>query len=238
MLWLKTIIERQDTIAGKVFDVAIQILIVLSLVTFSIDTMPDLTEQQRNFLNQAEVFCVIIFSAEYVLRVLVADRPLKFIFSFFGLIDLLAILPFYLVVGLDLRSLRAFRLFRLFRLFKLMRYNNAIDRFRRAFILAKEELLLFTIMTLILLFLSAVGIYFFENEAQPEVFSSVFDSLWWAVATLTTVGYGDIYPITAGGKIFTFLVLLIGLGIVAVPAGLISSAFSKVRNESNNIDLD
>jgi voltage-gated potassium channel len=85
----------------------------------------------------------------------------------------------------------------------------------------------------ILLFLAAVGIYYFENQAQPERFRSVFHSLWWAVATLTTVGYGDVYPITAGGRIFTFFVLLIGLGIVSVPAGLVSSALSKAREFEN-----
>ena len=92
---------------------------------------------------------------------------------------------------------------------------------------AKEEILLFIFMTLILIYLSAVGIYYFENEAQPEVFTSIFDSLWWAVITLTTVGYGDAYPITVGGKMFTFLILIIGLGIIAIPTGIISSSLTK-----------
>lgn len=91
--------------------------------------------------------------------------------------------------------------------------------------------MLFVVVTLMLLYISAVGIYYFENEAQPEVFKSVFHSLWWAVATLTTVGYGDVYPITIGGKVFTFAILMVGLGIVAVPAGLLASALSKVRME-------
>lgn len=97
--------------------------------------------------------------------------------------------------------------------------------------MAKEEIALFSVITAMLLFLSSVGIYYFEHEAQPEVFKSVFHSLWWAVATLTTVGYGDIYPITVGGKIFTFFILMVGLGIVAVPAGLLVSALSRVRME-------
>jgi len=122
-------------------------------------------------------------------------------------------------------------LLRLFRIFKLFRYSKAINRFYRAFIIAKEELVLFTFASLILLYLSAVGIYYFENAAQPEQFKSVFHSLWWSVATLTTVGYGDIYPITAGGRIFTFCVLMIGLGVVAVPAGLVASALSQARKE-------
>ena len=112
-----------------------------------------------------------------------------------------------------------------------MRYSKAIRRFHVAFRLAKEEFVLFAFVAVMILYLSAVGIYYFENEAQPEHFRSVFHSLWWAVATLTTVGYGDVYPVTVGGKIFTFFVLMVGLGIVAVPAGLVASALSKAREE-------
>jgi voltage-gated potassium channel len=124
-----------------------------------------------------------------------------------------------------------FRLLRLLRIFKLLKYNEAISRFHRALLIAKEELVLFGLVAAIMLYLSAVGIYYFENSAQPEQFKSVFHSLWWAVTTLTTVGYGDMYPITAGGRLFTFFVLVIGLGIVAVPTGLIASALSQVRDE-------
>jgi voltage-gated potassium channel len=147
------------------------------------------------------------------------------------LVDLAAILPFYIASGLDLRAVRVFRLLRLLRIFKLLKYNEAISRFHRALLIAKEELVLFGLVAAIMLYLSAVGIYYFENSAQPEQFKSVFHSLWWAVTTLTTVGYGDMYPITAGGRLFTFFVLVIGLGIVAVPTGLIASALSQVRDE-------
>ena len=160
------------------------------------------------------------------MRVVLEERKLKFIFSFFGLVDLFAILPFYLSTGLDLRSLRALRLLRLFKLF---RYSKTIQRLNNAIKLAKQELVMFFSLTCILLYLAGVGIYYFENAAQPDTFSSIIDSLWWAVATLTTVGYGDIYPITAGGKIFTFFILMIGLGIVSIPAGIIASAISKAR---------
>ena len=97
--------------------------------------------------------------------------------------------------------------------------------------MAKEELVIFTLASFVLLYLSAVGIYHFEHAAQPDVFRSIFDSLWWSVATLTTVGYGDIYPITLGGKMFTFCVLMIGLGLIAVPTGIVASALSAVRHE-------
>ncbi len=228
---IRQVIDSTETLPGRVFTFTIQFLIIVSLVTFSIDTLPDLAPATKAALRLIEVVTVIIFSLEYVLRLVVAEKTLKFVFSFYGLVDLAAILPFYIASGLDLRAIRVFRLLRLLRILKLLKYNNAINRFRRAFVIAKEELILFGMVAVILLYLSAVGIYYFENSAQPEQFKSVFHSLWWAVTTLTTVGYGDMYPITAGGRLFTFFVLVIGLGIVAVPTGLIASALSQVRNE-------
>lgn len=224
---LKSIIEINDNKRSRYFSFFIQALILLSVITFSIDTIPDLKPQTRNILASIELISVIIFTSEYLLRIYVADSKPKFIFSFFGIIDLLAILPFYLSFGIDLRSLRALRFLRLFRILKLVRYNKAIKHFTKAISIAKEEILLFLFITLMLIYFSAVGIYYFENEAQPEHFSSIFDSLWWAIITLTTVGYGDVYPITLGGRIFTFFMLLIGLGIVAIPTGIISSALTK-----------
>jgi voltage-gated potassium channel len=226
---LKRIVEYNDTPAGRAFDLAIQALIVLSLVTFSVETLPDLSPTAQWWLYTIEVVTVVIFTGEYLLRFFLSDEKTKFVFSFFGVIDLMAILPFYIATGIDLRSIRAFRFLRLFRAFKIVRYSKAIRRFHRAFIIAREELVLFIIVTMMLMYFSAVGIYYFEHEAQPKQFASVFHSLWWSVATLTTVGYGDIYPVTVGGKLFTFGVLLIGLGIVSVPAGLVASALSKAR---------
>ena len=213
------------------FEYFIQFLIILSLVSFAYGTLPNLSPGIRSKIDYFEIITVIIFTIEYLIRI-VGGRPrFKFAFSFFGIIDLLAILPFYIATGLDLRSLRVFRFMRLFRLLKLARYSSAIQRYHRAFIIAKEEIILYGCTSLILLYLSSVGIYYFENDAQPEAFASVFHSMWWAVATLTTVGYGDVYPITIGGKIFTFFVLVTGLGIVAVPAGILASALSKAREE-------
>lgn len=226
---LKEIIEENASKQGLVFDLGIQFLIFVSLVSFSVETLPDLSLKTRKILHITEVATVTIFTIEYLLRIIVADSKQRFVFSFFGIIDLLAILPFYISTGIDLRSLRVLRFLRLLRAFKLLRYSKAIKRFHDAFLIAKEEMVLFLFVTVLLLYLSAVGIYYFENSAQPESFKSVFHSMWWAVATLTTVGYGDIYPITTGGKLFTFFVLMLGLGIVAVPAGLISSALSKAR---------
>jgi voltage-gated potassium channel len=154
---------------------------------------------------------------------------MQYIFSFYGIIDLLAIFPFYLNRAYDLRSLRAFRVFRVFRALKLIRYNKALKRFSIAAKIIREEMILFLMITAIFIFIASAGIYYFENEAQPEVFKSVIHSGWWAVVTLTTVGYGDIYPITVGGKVFTFFILIVGVGIVTIPAGLVASALAKAR---------
>jgi voltage-gated potassium channel len=225
--FIKSIVEYNNTRRSRIFALFIQFLIVLSIITFSIETLPKLKPQTREILNSLEIFCVVIFSLEYIARIYVADKKLKFVFSFFGLIDLLAILPFYLSFGVDLRSLRVLRMFRLFRLLKLVRYNKAMRHFTRAMLMAREQIILFMAVTLVLIYFAAVGIYYFENEAQPDHFASIFDSLWWSIVTLTTVGYGDVYPITLGGRIFTFFILLIGLGIVAVPTGIISSSLTK-----------
>jgi len=235
--FIKNIIESNTSKIGRAFDFFIQFLIILSVITFSIETLPDLQDSTRDLLNIIEVVCVIIFTTEYIARIYISEKKLKFVFSFFGLIDLLAILPFYLSFGLDLRSLRLLRMFRLLRLLKLARYNRAMLNFGKAMLMAKEQIILFMAITVVLIYFSAVGIYYFEHEAQPEHFSSVFESLWWSIITLTTVGYGDVYPITVGGRVFTFFILLIGLGIVAIPTGIISSSMTKVFNMKNDDDI-
>lgn len=227
--YLYSIIEDNTTKSGKKFDYFIQALIILSSISFSIDTLPNLSESFRSSLNVFETVTVIIFSLEYILRLYVSKKPLSYMFSFYGIVDILAILPFYINIFVDLRFLRVFRIFRVFRALKLLRYSKAIKRFNLAFKIVKEEVVLFIIVSIVLIFISSAIIYYFENESQPEVFSSIFHSAWWSIVTLTTVGYGDVYPITLGGKIFTFFVLMIGVGFVTVPAGLVAAALSKAR---------
>ncbi|WP_457653211.1 ion transporter [Rhodocaloribacter sp.] len=228
---LKQVIEGSDTRAGRVFDFSIQFLIIVSLISFSVETIPDLTPQVRRLLSYTEIITVLIFTIEYLLRIYVAESKPAFIFSFYGLIDLFAVLPFYVATGIDLRSIRIIRLLRLFRLLKMARYSKAMLRFRRMVVLIKEELILFLVACVFLIFTASVGIYYFEHDAQPEAFQSIFHCMWWAVSTLTTVGYGDVYPVTVGGRIFTFIILMIGLGIIAVPAGLVASALSQTLRE-------
>jgi len=157
------------------------------------------------------------------------------------MIDLLAILPFYLVTfgfTFDLIMLRSFRLLRLVKILKFGRYNQSLLRISLALKIGKEDLLLALAATFIMLLVASFGIYQFENPAQPEQFGSVFESLWWALSTLTTVGYGDVFPITAGGKVFTGIILMIGLGIVALPAGIIASSLSEARDQLDSDNED
>lgn len=222
----KVVIEN-DSKSGRLFDIFIQILIILSLLSFSIETLPNLESRYKTIINHFEIFSVIIFSIEYILRIFLIKPFWKYTFSFFGIIDVLAILPFYLSTGVDLRSIRIFRLFRLFRVFKLLKYNTALERISIAFKEIKNELVIFMVATIFLLYISAVGVYYFENPLQPEKFKSIFHTLWWSVTTVTPLGHGDMSLLTFGGKLFTTIMVFIGMGMVAIPTGLLASAFSK-----------
>ena len=219
------------------FEKLIQILIVISLISFAFETLPNLSTAWQTVLNFTEIIIVLIFTIEYIIRISLCRPRLKYIFSFYGVIDILAILPFFLTAGIDIKSIRAFRLLRLLRFVKLLKYNKAIRRLRDALIDAKDELILSGIVAGILLYLASIGIYYFEEEAQPDSFGSVFHSMWWAVCSLTTVGYGDVKPITVGGKIFTGIVLIIGVGIVAMPTAILASSFNNAKKKEKKNDL-
>lgn len=208
------------------------------MVCFALSTLPDLRPGTQRFLEVAEIVVVVIFTGEYLYRLWKSPSKLRFATSPYGLIDLAAILPFYLEMVVDLRSLRVLRIFRLLRLLKLARYTKAMRHLGDAFGEIRYELLVFLLLTLMLIYLSAVGIYYFEHPAQPDKFRSIFDALWWAVTTLTTVGYGDAYPITIGGRVFTFCVLILGLGLVAMPAGLMASALSITRRKAMQAEAE
>ena len=232
---LTDVVQRNDTMPGRVFDWAVIVLIVVSLAAHSLATLPDLPRATLALFEVAELGVVWLFAIEYCLRVATAARKLRYIFSFYGFVDLMAFMPFLLSSGsVELYALRVVRLFIVFRLLKLTRYSGAMERFAKAIFLAKEEIVLFSVVIGVLLYLSASGIYYFEHAAQPEAFPSIVHSLWWAVSTLTTVGYGDVYPVTAVGKLFTFFILMCGLGIVAVPAGLLAASLSKVRRDEDD----
>lgn len=226
---LRIVVEDNSTTEGRYFDSIVQTLIIVSLIVFSIETLPSISDHTKHWLRVFDSVCVLLFTVEYQMRVLVAKKPLKYVFSFFGFIDLFAVLPFYISTGIDLRYIRIFRIFKLFRSFEWPLYHRAMRRLKIAAHLVKQEMVLFMILIAILMYIAAAGIYVFEHNEQPDKFASVLHSLWWSAVTLTTVGYGDTYPITVGGRIFTFFMLLIGIGIVTIPAGLMASALGKAR---------
>ncbi len=226
---IRKIVNESDTSAGRAFDIVVLILIFLSVVILSIDTLPNLSPDLRGILHVSEIAITVLFAIEYGLRVITAPKKTNYIFSFYGIIDFVAIFPFWILFpGFDSRLLRAFRLIRVFRILKLARYSSTMDRFGKALSYAKEEILIFLFATIILIYISAAGIYYFEHKVQPEPFKSIFHSLWWAVATITTIGYDDIYPMTVGGKLFTFLMMMCGLSVIAVPSGIVAKALLMV----------
>jgi len=222
----------------KSFELFIAIAILASVLRFAIDTLPDLEPATRSLVDSAEFLFVLVFTLEYAIRLFREEKPLRYALSFFGIIDLLAIAPYYITALLGLQPLRLLVLFRLLRILKLTRYLTALRRFSSALHETREELVIFFAASTIIIFLSAVGIYHFEHQAQPDAFRNFFDALWWSVVTLTTVGYGDLYPITVGGRLFTFVVLLTGLGLIAVPTGIIASSLNSIRQENANEDKD
>lgn len=214
------------------FDLLMVAMVIISVVLMILETMPELASLQRAFLR-LEIAFVVIFVVEYVIRVIVSRPRRAYIFSFYGIVDLLAILPVLLLPAASgVRVVRLLRVFRLMRLFKLSRYTGAIRLFQVALSDIREELVLFLVFTVMVVLTLAFGIYHFENPVQPEYFRSVPASLWWAIVSLTSVGYGDAFPITTGGKIFTSFMLLVGMGVVSVPSALLAAALSKASQET------
>lgn len=212
---------------GRGVALAIYALICASAVVIALETMPDLSMRTNAWLVGTEIVILVLFLIEYALRLTCSENPLKYAFSFWGIVDFLAVIPALVFLLPDFATIRAIRLLRILRLLKLFKANRALDRISKALNKAKAEFAIFFFIACVALYLAAVGIYHFEHEAQPDGFSSIPESLWWAIATFTTVGYGDVYPITAGGRIFTGLVMLIGIGIIAVPAGLVTAALTE-----------
>ena len=178
------------------------------------------------------IIVTTVFVAELILRLFVTEQPLKYLTSFYGIVDVVAILP--ALVGADTKSLRALRLFRIFKLFKSKQINDAVKRMQLAFREIKRDLIVFSFIAFIFIYFSAVGVYHFEHAAQPDKFGPIPAAFWWAIVSLTTVGYGDSYPITIGGKAFAGVVVIIGIGIVALPTGLIASALTDIKQR--NVD--
>lgn len=215
------------------FDIFIYVLIIANIIAMVLESHKFIEVQFSKFFYYFELISIIIFSFEYIYRITISYKSNKwmgvknYVFSFFGFIDLISILPFYIkqFVLLDGRFFRILRLFRLTRVFKLGRESKSLKLFIKALSAVKSELLFTLFLSILTILFSASAIYFLENKTQPEVFSSITASVWWATISLATVGYGDIVPITVWGKIFASIISLVGIGIVAIPTGIISASF-------------
>ena len=242
-----------DDRLSKRFDIFIMAMILLNVLAVILETVEPIHDEFQVYFEYFEYFSVFVFSVEYIGRVWTCTylekykHPLwgrlKFIFSFMALIDLLAILPFYLPLFLtiDGRVLRILRLFRILRIFKMGRYSTAFNMITSVIVKRKEELLVTLTIVCVMLILASSLMYYVEHEAQPEAFTSIPETMWWAVATLTTVGYGDVYPITGLGKVLGAFIAILGVGIFALPAGIIASGFeqeirSKLKDKNQKED--
>jgi len=212
-------------------------LIVLNVAAIILESVDSVARAAGPWLATFEAFSVAAFTAEYLLRLWscveaeafsagpVAGR-LRFIFKPMPLIDLAAILPFYLTFAtVDLRFLRTLRLLRILRVAKLARYSTAMQTLGRVLVKKREELSVTLLALLVLLIVASVLMYHAEREAQPGAFASVPAAMWWAVATLTTVGYGDVYPVTALGRLLGAVIAVLGIGMFALPAGILGGGF-------------
>ena len=225
---------------GKVVDWIIMALIALSIVSIILESFSSIYIKYRGVFQVFEAITVIVFTIEYLLRIWTADllypdsrHPrLKYFCSFMALIDFLAILPFYLpFFAADLRFIRMMRLLRLFRLlrvFKLERYFEALQTILKVIRNSGPQLAMTVVVCCFILLFSAIIMYTVENPVQPKQFPNVIASLWWAICTLTTVGYGDVYPITDVGKLFASIISLVGIGIIAIPTGIITAGFNQM----------
>ena len=228
----------------KRFDIFIYLLIVGNILAMVLESHKSIKLKFESFFHYFEVISISIFSLEYLFRIYINYKNKqwygvrKYVFSFFGVIDLVSILPFYIkeFVLLDGRFFRILRLFRLSRIFKLGRGSKSLKLFIKALTAVKNELYFTLFLSLLTILFSASAIYFLEHDAQPEIFSSITASVWWATVSLATVGYGDIVPITLWGKVFASIISLIGIGVVAIPTGIISASFvSEIDNSKREI---
>ena len=200
------------------------------------ESEPGRSDEYYNFFYQLELISIVIFTIEYILRTVVAFKTkTKYNLTLFGIIDLLAILPFYFLstLTIDGRFLRILRLFRVSRIIRLGRFNKSFELLGKCIHNIRRELYLTFAIAFIILFFSATGIYYLENPGQPESFSSIKDSFWLSVSSLTGVGFEAIYPKTLGGKIFGTIISLVGVGVIAMPTGLISGSFVEIINDDN-----
>ena len=231
-------VAEEKSGASWYFDISLTILILLNAVAIVLESVKSIHEPYEVYFTYFEYLSITFFSVEYVLRIWSCvefkkfQNPItgriRFIFTPLAIIDILAIVPFYLAMfTIDLRYIRILRVFRLFRLFKLTRYVKALNAIGKVFKEKREQLIISMIMILFLLLVASCVMYYVEHEAQPDVFTSIPETMWWGIATLTTVGYGDMYPITGLGQFLGGVIAILGIGLFALPTGILAAGFSR-----------
>jgi voltage-gated potassium channel len=231
-----------ETTLERITRIVITTLIIASILSVMLETVKEIDEQFGTLLYAFEVFTVIVFTIEYVFRVwsIVEDPQyshpiigrIRYIISFMAIIDFIAVFPFYLpgIVRVDLRFLRGLRLFRLLRIFKLGRYSSSLNMISHVISSKRHDIAVTLFVIIVILVLSSSLMYFLEHEAQPNVFPSIPATLWWGVATLTTIGYGDVYPVTVAGRICASIISVLGIGLFALPSGILVAGFIEEIN--------
>lgn len=226
------IIFEADTFAGKLFDVILLIAIFMSLLVVILESVKDLKSNYFQFFKYAEWTFTIFFSIEYLLRIIIVKRPKKYIGSFFGIIDFISILPsligFFFVGAQSFMIIRGFRLLRIFRIFKLTKYLGEASQLSSALRASRNKITIF--IGTVIIIVTVLGAVMYIIEPEESGITNIPKGIYWAVVTLTTVGYGDIAPITPMGQILASFVMILGYGIIAVPTGIVTSEMSKQRD--------
>ncbi|MEX2349582.1 MAG: ion transporter [Flavobacteriaceae bacterium] len=229
------VIYGTNTKAGKLFDVLLLIFILLSVVAVMLESVQDIDAKYHQVLLIAEWIFTSLFTIEYILRIFSTRKPWQYIFSFYGIIDLLAILPMYLsffITGSNLlTSVRALRLLRLFRVLKLANFVGEATNLKKALKASRTKITVFLFSVLIIAMV--IGTLMFLIEGPAAGYSSIPRGIYWTIVTLTTVGYGDIVPQTAIGQFLAMLVMIVGYGVIAVPTGIVSAEFTLQKNKLN-----
>ncbi len=232
---LHEVIYEADTKAGKLFDVVLLIAILASILFVMLESVQSINEKYGDFLNIAEWVITILFSIEYILRIVSIKKPWKYIFSFYGIIDLLSTIPKYLSLILvgshNLAALRALRLLRVFRILKLARYIGESNRLLVALRASRAKIAVFLFFVLILCII--LGTVMYMVEGSENGFTSIPRSVYWAIVTLTTVGYGDIAPGTPLGQLIASVIMILGYAIIAIPTGIVGSELVKTQVHTN-----
>ncbi len=226
---LHEIVYEADTPTGKVFDIILFIVIIASIVLVMLESVKSIDEKYHNFLNISEWVITILFTLEYITRIITVKKPLKYITSFYGIIDLLSTIPKYLSIlfvgSHHLVALRALRLMRIFRILKLARYIGETNNLIKALKASRARILVF--ISFILILCTILGTFMYLIEDDSSGFTSIPESVYWAIVTLTTVGYGDIAPVTPFGQFIASLVMILGYAIIVIPTGIITSEIVK-----------